>query len=109
MSVGQQATKAGMDQNLTMLAVQLRSVMQQIVNEWNFVNNGAQGSNVVTLAAIGYDNTDETAPGGLTDAAYASYLLNTMHTVAQVYYGQAAQPAAYDTDTALSPLTAGQT
>jgi hypothetical protein len=108
MSVGQQATKASTDQVLSSLAVQLRNVMQQILNEWTPVNNGAAGNNVAVLTEIGYDNTEETAPGGLTDAAYASYLLNTMNTMAQLYFGGATQASAYDFNTALSTLWAGQ-
>lgn len=108
MSVGIQATKAAMDQNLTSLAVQLRQLMQQVANEWTNVNNGAAGTAVEVLTAMGYDNTEATAPGGQTDAAYADYALNTMNTVAQVFFGSATQATDFDFYNALAPLMAGQ-
>jgi hypothetical protein len=108
MTVGVQATKAAMDQNLTSLALQLRSLMQQIANEWTDVNNGATGTGVQVLAAMGYDNTTDSAPGNQTDASYASYLLNTMNTVAEVYFGNATQAETYNFNNALAPLMAGQ-
>jgi hypothetical protein len=108
MTVGVQATKAAMDQNLTSLAIQLRQLMHQIANEWTDVNNGAAGTAVQVLTAMGYDNTTDSAPGGQTDASYASYLLNTLNTMAQVYFGNATQAATYNFNNALAPLMAGQ-
>lgn len=108
MTVGQQATKASMDQTLTAVAVQLRQIMSTVNARWTFVNNGAAGAAVDVLAAIGYDNTNATSPGGLTDAAYAEYVLNQLHTMAAIYYGQAAQPSVYDFDNALAPMWAAQ-
>lgn len=108
MTVGIQATKASMDNNLTALAVQLRTVMTQISNEWTAVNNGAAGSPVEVLTAMGYDNTDDTSPGSQTDAAYASYLLNSLNTMAQLYFGTATQATEYDFNNALATLWAGQ-
>jgi hypothetical protein len=107
MSVGEQASKAAMDQNLTSLAVQLRQLMQQIVNEWTFVNNGATGTPVQVLTSIGYNNSNSDAPGNQSDAAYASYLVNTLNTLAQVYFGRATQSTDYDFDNALAVLWAG--
>lgn len=108
MTVGIQATKASMDQNLTQLSIQMRNLMTQIRNEWTAVNNGAAGTPVQVLTAMGYDNTTDSAPGNQTDASYASYLLNTLNTVAEVYFGQATQATDYDFDNALAPLWAGQ-
>lgn len=107
MSVGQQATKASMDQTLTAVSVQLRQVMSTISARWTFVNNGAAGTAVEVLTAIGYDNTNTDAPGGQSDAAYAEYVLNQLNTMAEIYYGQATQPSAYDFDNALAPMWAG--
>lgn len=97
-----------MDDNLTSLAIQMRQLMQQVDNLWTFVNNGAEGTPVEVLAALGYDNTTDSAPGNQTDASYASYLLNTMNTMAQVYFGQATQGTDYDFDNALAVLWAAQ-
>lgn len=107
MSVGMQTNKAAFDQNLTSLAIQLRNTMQQILNEWTFVNNGAAGTGLQVLTAIGYDNTNSDAPGDQSDAAYANYVLNQLNTVAQLYYGNATQPAEFDFANALAPLSAG--
>jgi hypothetical protein len=96
-----------MDQTLSSLAVQLRALMTQVQNEWTFVNNGAAGSAVEVLTGIGYDNTDDTSPGGQTDAAYASYVLDTMNTLAQVYFGDATQASDFDFNNALAPLWGG--
>jgi hypothetical protein len=108
MSVGMQANKAVMDQNLTQLALQMRNLMTQVANEWQSVNNGAGGTPVEVLTALGYDNSNTDAPGDQSDAAYASYLLNTMNTLAQIYFGQATQATEYDFDNALAVLWAGQ-
>lgn len=108
MTVGMQPTKAAFDQNLTQLALQLRSLMQQIRNEWTSVNNGADGTPVQVLTAMGYDNTTANAPGNQTDASYASYLLNTLNTVAEIYFGTATQATDYDFHNALAPLWAAQ-
>src|ERR1700722_14423630 len=97
-----------MDQTLTAVAVQLRQVMSTIRARWTFVNNGAEGTAVTVLTAIGYDNSQATAPGGLTDAAYAAYLLDQLNTMAEIYLGQATQPSTYDFDNALAPLWGGQ-
>lgn len=109
MSVGEQATKAGVDQNLTLLAVQLRGLMQQLRNEWTSFNNGAGGTPVQMLTAVGYNNANSDAPGGQSDAAYASYVLNTMNTLAEVYFGNATQATDFDFHNALAPLWAAQT
>jgi hypothetical protein len=108
MSVGAQASKAVLDQNLTQLALQLRSAMQQIQNEWTFVNNGAAGSPVEVLTALGYDNANSDAPGGQSDASYASYLLNNLNTMAGLYFGTATQASPFDFANALAPLSAAQ-
>lgn len=108
MSVGEQATKTGMDQNLTVLAVQMRNLMQQVQNEWTNINNGAAGTAAEVLVGIGYDNTNTDAPGNQSDASYAAYVLNTMNTLAQLYFGNAVQPSTFNFYNALSPLMAGQ-
>jgi len=108
MTVGAQANKAVIDQNLTNLALQLRNVMQQIQNEWTFINNGAAGDAIAVLVKQGYDNANSDAPGGQSDASYASYLLNNLNTLAGLYFGTATQADAFDFANALAPLSAGQ-
>jgi len=108
MSVGEQATKTGFDQALTLLAVQMRNLMQQVRNEWVNVNNGAAGPASAVLVKMGYDNTNTDAPGNQSDAAYADYVLNTMNTMAQIFFGNATQPTDFNFSNALAPLMAGQ-
>lgn len=108
MSVGAQANKAVIDQNLTSLALQLRNVMQQIQNEWTFINNGAAGTPTQVLTALGYSNSNSDAPGAQSDASYAAYLLNNLNTLAGLYFGTATQASAFDFANALAPLSAGQ-
>lgn len=107
MSVGNQPTKQNIDQQLSNLAVQARQLAQGISNLWTQVNNGAAGSAQAVLASYGYNGANADAPGNQSDAAYASYLLNTLHTLAQVYGGQATQPQEFDFDNALSYLWNG--
>jgi hypothetical protein len=108
MTVGIQATKAAMDQNLTALAMQMRNLMQQVQNEWTNVNNGAAGTPTDVLTKMGYDNTNTDAPGGQSDASYAEYLLNNLNTMAQLFLGNATQADTFDFYNALAPLMAGQ-
>jgi hypothetical protein len=108
MSVGIQPTKASMDNNLTQLAVTMRNLMTQVQNEWTAVNNGASGTPVQVLTAMGYNNTNSDAPGNQSDAAYADYVLNTLNTLAQVYFGNATQGTDFDFNNALALLWAGQ-
>jgi hypothetical protein len=108
MTVGTQANKAAMDQNLTALAMQARNLMAAIQNEWTNVNNGAAGTPVAVLTTMGYDNTNTDAPGGQSDASYADYLLNNLNTLAQLFYGNATQADRFDFYNALAPLMAGQ-
>jgi hypothetical protein len=96
-----------MDQTLTSLAVQLGNLSTVAERIYLLVNNGAAGTPVQVLTAIGYDNTNTDAPGNQSDAAYAAYLITMFHTLVQIYRGNAT-PAAYNYETALAPLTAGQ-
>jgi hypothetical protein len=101
MAVGNQATVPGINQALTNLAVQLRSICEQVTDFQTFVVAvGTAG-----LEAIGFDSTD--AANVLTQASY-------LNTIAEIYYGTFGQGAAGSTATAfdfnneLSQLWAGQ-
>lgn len=107
MTVGAQANTGTIDNTLTTLSLGLRDLMDQINSLWTFVGNGADGTPATVLAGIGYDNTNTDAPGDQSDAAYASYLITMMNTLAQIYYGQTA-PTAYNYEGALAPLWAGR-
>lgn len=107
MPVGSQPSKAAMDQTLTSMAVQLRNLAATAEAMYLYVNNGAAGTPVQVLTAIGYNNTNTDAPGSQSDASYASYLLTMFHTLVQIYQGLAAPPA-YNYEGALAPLWAGQ-
>lgn len=107
MPVGTQPSKAAMDQTLTSMAVQLRNLAFQAESQWLYVNNGAAGTPIQVLTSIGYDNTNSNAPGNQSDAAYAAYLLTMFDTLVQIFKGQAAPPA-YNYESALAPLWAGQ-
>ena len=114
MSVGNQSTKASVDQTLSSVAVQLRNVMQMIDNLNTQVNGG--GAGLAYLQGIGYGNTSNPGnPGSQSDAAYAETIIGYMNTVKGVYEGTVQQggsggtgASTFDFDTALAPLWAGQ-
>lgn len=78
MSVGNQNTKANMDNQLTQYAVQLRNLMQQIRSLDTQVNSAPAGA-AAYLTAIGYTDT--------ADQADALSLLDIMDILVGLYYG----------------------
>ena len=91
---------------ITSLAVQLRNVMQEIRNLDLSVNG--QGQGLAYLESIGFSSGPNPAnPGGESDAALAQTTISYLHTVAQVYFGAAAQSPAYNFDQQLSSVWAG--
>jgi hypothetical protein len=97
MTVGQQASSAVIDQTLTSLALQLRVVMEKLRNLNTQVNG--QGNGTAYLEALGYSSTD---------AAAALNLVGYMSNQQGVYFGTATVSSAFNFDTALSVLWAGQ-
>ena len=91
---------------MTSLAVQLRNVMQEIHNLDLSVNGQAAG--LAYLESIGFGSAPNPAnPGGESDAAYALSTISYLNTVAQVYFGAAAQSPAYNFNQQLSAVWAG--
>ncbi len=107
MAVGPQSTSGTVDVALGNLPIELRSVMQRIVNLDTWVNGGGNG--LAYLEKIGYSTgPDPGNPGGVSDAQLALNMIGYLHTVAAVYYGDAAQPDPYDFNQQLSSLWNGQ-
>jgi len=95
MTVGNQDSVANVNAALSSLAVQLRTLMQGISDQFEFLD----GLGTAGLEALGFDSADAAAV--LADISY-------MSTLAEVYYGTAVQTTEYDFDTQLSALWAGQ-
>src|ERR1700722_9644633 len=105
-SVGAQANTATIDNALAGYAVQLRDLATKAANLYTSINSLTEGGQLTpteVLANIGYDNTEATAPGGLTAAAYAAYIIENMNNLAQVYYGNLTITVAYNYNAALAP------
>ena len=91
---------------ITSLAVQLRNVMTEI-HRLDLSVNG-QGTGLAYLESIGFGSAANPAnPGGVSDAALAQTTISYLNTVAQVYFGAAAQSPAYNFDQQLSSVWAG--
>lgn len=97
MPIGNNVTDGTINNMLTQLSVTLRNSMQQIrdLSEWA---NG-QGTGQATLMSVGY---------GSADAATALNMISYLNTVAEVYYGGAAQPSPFNFDQELSQIWAAQ-
>jgi hypothetical protein len=95
MTVGNQPAVSTINNALTMTALALRGVCQDIVNlNMTVANMGTAG-----LEALGFDSAD--AASVVSQAA-------VLGTVAAVYYGSATQATEYDFNNALCGLWAGQ-
>jgi hypothetical protein len=89
MSVGNPVDAGGLNARLGDAAVSVRAAMEQIQSLWSFVQpTGAAG-----LQALGFSAGDATA---YFNAA------NYLQTVAGIYFGTAAQPDAFNFDSALA-------
>lgn len=114
MSVGQQSTKASMDQTLSSIATQYRNLCQTMRDLSTQVNGQAAG--LAYLEGLGYTNTaNPLNPGGISDAQYALNVVNYLSTLAGVYYGTVQQGGTggtgaidFNFDNAFSPLWANQ-
>lgn len=107
MSVGGQAGYATIDTSITNYTVTMRNLMQAISNlsiEINSTDNG-----LAVLEGLGYSSAANPAnPGGISDAQYALSLISYLNTMAAIYFGTAAQAAAFDFNNELAPMWAGQ-
>ncbi len=84
--VGVQPNNANINNSLTGIAVQMRTIMQQAANLSTQVNGTGQG--LAYLEAAGFSsaaNADN--PGDQSDAAWALEVIAYFSTVAGVYFG----------------------
>ena len=92
---------------ITVLAVNMRNVMQQVANLDLAVNG--QGAGLAYLESIGYSGTANPAnPGGVSDAQYAQNMISYLNTVAGLYFGTATQGTAFSFNQALSQMWASR-
>lgn len=107
MSVGATIGADQINNTLTALAVQARNLMRQISNLNEAVNG--QGTGEAYLESIGFSAAPNAAnPGDVSDADLALSMISYLNTVAQIYFGNAAQPSAFNFDQELSQVWAGQ-
>ena len=107
MAVGTALTSATINQNLSLLSVQLRDLMQQLANLSTGING--QGNGLAVLEAAGFSSAANAAnPGGVSDAQLALSMISYLNTVAGVYFGTAAQTPAFNFNQELSQLWSGQ-
>jgi hypothetical protein len=107
MPVGAVIGSGQVDNIMSALAVQLRTVMQQIAN-LNLSVNG-QGQGLAYLQAVGYSNAANAAnPGGVSDAALALSVISYLNTMSAIYFGTAAQPSPFNFNNQLSEVWAGR-
>ena len=100
MSVGTQPTVAGVNSQLTALALTLRNNFATITNLFTCINElGGDTGLTAGFEAVGFDSTD---------AGTASTLLGYMNTIAGVYAGTATQGSEFDFANALAALWGGQ-
>jgi predicted negative regulator of RcsB-dependent stress response len=97
MTVGRQTTSSEYDQLITSVAVQVRNAMRAAANLSQQVNG--QGAGLAALEASGYS---------ADDAATALSAIGYLNTPAQLYFGAATQPSAFDFDQELSQYWGGQ-
>jgi hypothetical protein len=107
MAVGAATSNGQVNNAITGLAVSLRNLMRQVYN-LNLSVNG-QGAGLAYLEGIGYGSAANPAnPGSISDAQYALNMIGYLNTVAAVYFGTAAQTPAFNFDSELSQVWAGQ-
>jgi hypothetical protein len=95
MSIGSQTSTGNVNSSLTQLALNLRGVTAEILQQWAYLNKlGLAG-----LQALGFTAADAQA---VLDA------VNHMATVAQVYRGTATQGSLFNFEDSLTSLWAGQ-
>jgi hypothetical protein len=107
MPVGATIGSSQVDNIITALAVQMRTVMRQVYNLNQAVNG--QGAGLAYLESIGYSATANPAnPGGVSDAQLAQNVISYLNTVAGVYFGTATQASQFNFDQQLSEVWAGR-
>jgi hypothetical protein len=95
MTIGNQATVAGINQSLSSYAVQLRNPCEQLGDFNLFIAQlGMTG-----LVGLGF---------AAADAANVIVQAAVLNTIAALYEGTATQAAEFDFNNALAPLWAGQ-
>lgn len=94
MAVGNPVDVGGLNAQLGDAAVSLRSVMEQILTLWAFVQPQGESG----LEALGFS---------AADAASYFQAANYMQTVAGIYFGTATQPADFNFDSALALVRGG--
>lgn len=107
MTVGNQTTVTQVNSNLSSYALQMRQLMRQILDQWQYLNQ---------LGQTGLENLGGTGNGfSSADAAQVLTYIDYMQTVAGVYMGTVQAQGSggtaailYDFDSALTPLWAGQ-
>lgn len=97
MPVGTPINSSQIDQQITLLAVQMRKLMQAVSNL--SVNVNGQGNGPAFLEAAGYS---------AADAAEAQNAISYLNTVAAVYFGTASQATNFNFNQELSQYWAGQ-
>lgn len=94
MSVGTQPNQGNINQTLTQLALAIRDLANQMVDQRAYLNKlGTTG-----LEAVGFS---------AQDAATVLTMIDYMGTVADLYHGTATQATEFDFEDALTPLWAG--
>ena len=107
MPVGAVIGSSQIDNIITALAVDMRNIMQQVVN-LNLAVNG-QGAGLAYLQAVGYSGTSNPAnPGSVSDAALALSVISYLNTVAGVYFGTATQGTTFNFNQQLSMVWGGR-
>jgi len=94
MAVGNPVDVGGLNAQLGDAAVSLRSVMEQILTLWAFVQPQGESG----LEALGFS---------AADAASYFQAANYLQTVAGLYFGTGAQPSAFNFDSALALVRGG--
>lgn len=95
MAVGSQPSQGNINQTLTTLALSLRDLANQIVDQRTYLNKlGTSG-----LEGIGFT---------ASDASTVLQQIDYLGTVADLYHGTATQATAFNFEDALTSLWAGQ-
>lgn len=115
--VGNQTNVAAVNGTLTSLAVQLRELMGQILQQQSYLDNlGTSGLNNLGGTGNGFSTVANPGnPGSVSDAQYVLNLINEMGTVAGVYKGTVQAQGSggtgavlFNFENAFTPLWGGQ-
>lgn len=107
MPVGSTIGSGQINNVLTSVAVNMRNLMQEVVNLDRAVNG--QGTGLAYLESTGFgSDSNPDNPGSESDAQYAIDLIAHMAAFAAIYFGQNTQLADFNYDLTFAPLWAGQ-